>query len=81
MKLEQEKYAGELHELREMVNRYRTIFRHSLSDKTGYYFICGEAGRKDEFALPEYVFICPQTGADGFAVYTKTTEYFSTTTG
>jgi len=75
MKLANEKYPGELNELREMVNRYRTIFRHSLADKTGYYFICGEAGKKDELGLPEAVLICPQHGADGFAIYTKTTEY------
>jgi hypothetical protein len=52
-----------------------TILKHILAEKTGFYFICGEAGNKDTLGLPEKIFVCPTYGADGFAVYTKTSEY------
>jgi hypothetical protein len=39
------------------------------------YFICGEAGEKDDMGLPEKIMVCPAYGLDGFAMYTKTSDY------
>lgn len=41
------------------------------------YFICGEGGKKDRDGLPEYIFVCPEYGADGFAIYEKKKGYSS----
>jgi hypothetical protein len=41
-------------------------------DKTGYYFICGEGGTKDDNGLPERLYVCPAYGADWMMVYTRT---------
>jgi hypothetical protein len=41
-------------------------------DKTGYYFICGEGGTKDDNGLPERLHVCPAYGADWMMVYTRT---------
>jgi len=55
----------------------KKIYIHSeLANKyPDIYFICGQAGEKDKMGLPEKILVCPSYGADGFAVYTKTTEY------
>ena len=43
----------------------KKIFLHSSPDKfEGVYFICGEAGEKDELNLPEYITVCPAYGVD-----------------
>jgi hypothetical protein len=47
----------------------------SKPEVSGYFFICGESGKKDEIGLPEMVFVCPFYGMDGFAIYTKTGDY------
>jgi hypothetical protein len=41
----------------------------------GVYFICGEGGVKDNMNLPEKILVCPAYGLDGFAIYTKTSNY------
>ena len=41
-----------------------------LAEKTGVYFICGEAG-KVENDLPEYLVVCPQYGSDCTQAYVK----------
>jgi len=41
----------------------------------GVYFICGEAGAKDDMGLPEKIMVCPAYGLDGFAIYSKTSGY------
>ena len=38
-------------------------------------FICGEAGKNGEDGMPEFYFICPTYGLDGFAVYKKDKDY------
>lgn len=54
----------------------KKIFIHSQAEKfDGIYFICGEAGEKDELDLPEYILVCPAFGLDGFAMYKKHKEY------
>jgi len=47
------------------------IWYHTEPEKTGSFFICGEAGDSDEHGLPEYILVCPQMGANETAVYKK----------
>jgi hypothetical protein len=43
----------------------KKIFVHTNPEKfEGVYFICGEAGEKDDMGLPEYIHVCPAYGAD-----------------
>ncbi len=72
MNLELEAYDGELTQLR----RVHKMVRHWSADKLeGVYFICGEGGEKDAMGLPEKILVCPAYGLDGFAIYTKTSDY------
>jgi hypothetical protein len=50
--------------------RLKNILKHLLAEKTGVYFICGEAG-KVENDLPEYLVVCPQYGSDCTQAYVK----------
>ena len=60
----------------ELYEKMRTLIKHANADKfRDVYFICGEGGEKDEYGLPMKLFVCPGYGADGMAIYTKTTEY------
>lgn len=61
--------------LEEQNLKLKTMIRHAVAERTGVYFICGEAGAKDNVGLPEKVLMCPAFGSDGFAIYTKTSEY------
>ena len=72
-----EAYVGELQKLREENEKLKTMIRHAIAEKTGVYFICGEAGTKDSLGLPGKILVCPGFGSDGFAIYSKTTEYSS----
>lgn len=72
-----EAYPGELKKLREDNEKLHSIFKHALAERTGAFFICGHGEEKDEYGLPTKVLICPAMGSDGFAIYTKTTEYSS----
>jgi hypothetical protein len=72
MNLELESYEGELEKLR----RVHKMVRHLSAEKLeGVFFICGEAGEKDDMGLPEKIMVCPAYGLDGFAMYTKTSDY------
>lgn len=72
MNLELEAYEGELAQLR----RVHKMVRHLSAEKLeGVFFICGEAGEKDNMGLPEKILVCPAYGLDGFAIYTKTSNY------
>lgn len=54
----------------------KKIFIHGNPDKYhGVYFICGEAGKKDDMGLPEGILVCPAMGLDGFAYYKKHKDY------
>lgn len=50
------------------------IWYHASQNPEAF-FICGEAGESDEYGLPEKLLVCPAEGLDGFALYTKETEY------
>ena len=72
MNLELEAYEGELRALRKV----HTMVRHMTAEKLqGVYFICGEGGDKDSMGLPPKLFVCPAYGLDGFAIYTKSSDY------
>lgn len=47
------------------------IWYHTEPDKTGSFFICGEAGDIDEQGLPEYILVCPQMGSNETALYKR----------
>lgn len=70
-------YYEEVLLLRKKVEKYETILKHAVSEKTGLFFICGEAGEKDGMGLPEKIMVCPSMGLDGFATYVKDQNYSS----
>lgn len=47
----------------EMMNKF---LRHNAfaTKQFGVYFICGEAGEKDQNGIPEHIHICPAYGSD-----------------
>jgi hypothetical protein len=47
-------------------------FKTNYPEHTGYYFICGEGGTKDDNGLPERLHVCPTYGADWMMLYTRT---------
>ena len=62
----------------ERLTRIEKIVVHALAQKTspaGVFFICGTQGPEDENGLPEKILVSPGSGLDGFAVYTRTSEY------
>lgn len=65
-----------LEELTEENVRLKKILNHIYSEKTGSYFICGEAGPKDSTGLPDKIMICPTYGLDWFVVYQKTEKSY-----
>ena len=77
MKTLREKATAAILELAEENARLRKTLDHIMAQRTGTYFICGDVGPKGEMDLPHAIMICPQYGSDGFAIYTKTTEYDS----
>ena len=68
-------YYEEVLLLRKKVEKYETILKHAMAEKTGVFFICGVAGEKDTSGLPDKVLICPTYGLDGFQVYKKDGKY------
>ena len=76
MNLKLEAFEGELRKLREENAKWRKIFAHANAERfEGVYFICGEGGEKDSMGLPSKITVCPAYGLDGFAIYTKTSDY------
>ena len=57
------------------IEKLRKIIKALVPEKSGHFFICGEAGTKDQMGLPENIFVCPTYGLDGFAVYKKDKDY------
>ena len=55
----------------ELFAKLKKIWFHTQPDKTGSFFICGEAGNSDEHGLPEFILVCPQMGANITAVYKR----------
>jgi len=58
-----------------VLERVRITMLTSEPEKTGALFVCGIAGARDEFNLPDYIHVCPTYGLDGFAVYRKERDY------
>ena len=59
----------------ELFTKLKKIWVHSVPEKSGLYFICGEGGDKDQMGLPQMILVCPAYGLDGMAIYTKTSDY------
>ena len=55
----------------ELFRKLTKIWFHTQPDKSGSFFICGEAGNSDEHGLPEFILVCPQMGANITAVYKR----------
>jgi hypothetical protein len=55
----------------ELFRKLTKIWFHTQPDKSGSFFICGEAGNSDEHGLPEVILVCPQMGANITAVYKR----------
>jgi hypothetical protein len=53
----------------------KKVWIHLRAEHTGAFFICGEAGDKDDMGLPEYIEICPMHGLDGSVIYKRYTDY------
>ena len=53
----------------------KKVWIHLNAQKSGAFFICGNTEPRDEFGLPKQILVCPSVGADGFAIYTMTSEY------
>jgi N-acetylglutamate synthase-like GNAT family acetyltransferase len=68
-------YYEEVLLLRKKVEKYETLLKHAMAEKTGVFFICGASGEKDSTGLPEYISVCPAYGADGMTMYKKHKDY------
>ena len=67
----------DLAKAREKDIRTTQILCKAFPEKSGHFFICGEAGEKDSMGLPEKIMVCPAYGLDGFATYVKDQNYSS----
>ena len=65
----------DLAKAREKDIRTTQILCKAFPEKSGHFFICGEAGEKDSMGLPEKIMVCPAYGLDGFASYKKDRDY------
>ena len=65
----------DLAKAREKDIRTTQILCKAFPEKSGHFFICGEAGEKDNMGLPEKIMVCPAYGLDGFASYKKDRDY------
>ena len=68
-------YYEEVLLLRKKVEKYETILKHAMAEKSGVFFISGEAGERDNNGLPDTVFICPAMGLDWSVAYRKDRDY------
>jgi len=55
----------------DLFRKLTKIWFHTQPDKSGLFFICGEAGDSDEHGLPEFILVCPQMGSNITAVYKR----------
>lgn len=58
-----------------LFTKLKKIWVHSVPEKSGLYFICGEGGERDKMGLPETILVCSSYGLDDFAAYKKATDY------
>ena len=59
----------------ELFGKLLKIWFHAEAEKTGTFFICGNAGEVDDLGLPQHIFVCPSPGSDGMAMYTMSKPY------
>lgn len=59
----------------ELFQKLLKVWAHSAAEKTGLFFVCGQAGEVDQMGLPEHIFVCPSYGLDGMAMYTLSKPY------
>lgn len=68
----------EIERLTKENERLKTILGHAFPERSGMYFICGGSTEIDSHGLPKTLLVCPQHGAEGFAIYTQTSPYSAT---
>jgi DNA polymerase sigma len=61
-------------ELEARNHKLNTILKHVFPDKTGAYFISGQAGMVATDGLPDIIFVCPTYGVDWVYSYKKMEE-------
>lgn len=55
----------------ELFQKLKKIWFHSSPDRSGSFFICGEAGEKDDMGLPNAILVCPEMGSNLTAIYER----------
>lgn len=55
-----------------LYDKIDVYIRSAYPEKSGYYFICGEGGTKDDNGLPERIHVCPAYGVDWSMAYQRT---------
>lgn len=68
-----EEMAAEIQRLREKCDKQAVILQ-KITGRSGP-FICGVAGEKGPDGLEERIYVCPQYGLEGMAVYKKERDY------
>lgn len=76
MSLEQEleQLKAKYFDLQVRHEKLRTILQHVFPEKTGSYFISGQAGMVATDGLPDIIFVCPTYGVDWVYSYKKMQE-------
>lgn len=70
-----EEMAAEIQRLREKCDKQAMILQ-KITGRSGP-FICGVAGEKGADGLEERIYVCPQYGLEGMAIYKKEKDYSS----
>jgi hypothetical protein len=55
-----------------LLEKVELYLKTSYPEGSGFYFICGEGGTKNDNGLPERLHVCPAYGADWMMLYTRT---------
>jgi hypothetical protein len=55
----------------ELFQQLKTIWKHSVPEQSGAYFISGSGGVKDGHGLPEVIMVCPSAGLDYSVAYRR----------
>ena len=74
--LQAAEHIEELQKKLKVLEKIKVFIRTSQPEKSGYYFICGEGGSKDDNGLPERIHVCPAYGVDWMQIYERTNTNF-----
>lgn len=71
-KITKDEYITFLEKKISILEKADFFIKTSYAELSGYYFICGESGTKDDNGLPERIFVCPSHGVDWMMTYQRT---------